>query len=382
MKEIYWRPKEVSKVIMILLSIYSFICLVLVETFLSRKEQPYWKKKMEASRLADKAFKQIKQEKEKRNEKISKEFDPLNTGLIGYFMTPVTSNTGVLEAKQTSINPNFAAVIVDMLKKSKVKDGDTIALGLSGSFPSINICVYAAASVLQLKVISISSLSASQWGANDPDFLWIDMERVLYAAKIFSYKSEYVSLGGIDDSVIGMTQKGKEMLFSAVERNKVKLIPSTTLSENINRNYQIYQENSFGVPIKAYINVGGGSVSVGTKIGKRAFKTGLNLTPPVGIKDIDSVMTRFINEDIPVIHLVNIKSLAEDYGLPTTLKTYPNIGEGSVYFKKEYNLTLAGSLFLSIILLLYLFFKTELGIYIYHNSFYKSDKKSKFEPTV
>ena len=42
--------------------------------------------------------------------------DDLNeTGLIGDYLTPVTTTLGNLEAKRTSVNPNAAALVVHLL---------------------------------------------------------------------------------------------------------------------------------------------------------------------------------------------------------------------------------------------------------------------------
>ena len=44
-----------------------------------------------------------------------------------------------------------------------MKKGDAVAIGYSGSFPALNICVMAAVETLQLEPIGIASASASQW---------------------------------------------------------------------------------------------------------------------------------------------------------------------------------------------------------------------------
>jgi poly-gamma-glutamate system protein len=47
--------------------------------------------------------------------------------MIGLATSPITSTTGYLKVKQTTVNPNWAAVLVDMLKRAGVKEGDAIA---------------------------------------------------------------------------------------------------------------------------------------------------------------------------------------------------------------------------------------------------------------
>ena len=68
----------------------------------------------------------------------------------------------------------------------------------------------------------ISSLSASQFGANDPDFLWVDMERVLHDSNpdLFPFRTMAASLGGVDDRALGMSKQGRQALNAAIESSK------------------------------------------------------------------------------------------------------------------------------------------------------------------
>jgi len=100
---------------------------------------------------------------------IDPEVDPANSGMIGLLLSPITSKTGFLPAKQTTVNPNWAAVMVAMFKEVGAKEGDVIAMGFSASFPAINLATLVAAETLRLNVIAINSVGASTWGANIPD---------------------------------------------------------------------------------------------------------------------------------------------------------------------------------------------------------------------
>lgn len=175
MKKIYWRPQGISLAALVLICTFSLGGFIFVEKFQKRVKQPYYQEKIAAARLALEAFEFLKEERLRQGFQIDPEIDPVRSGLIGSAMTLVTSDAGDLEDKQTSINPNFAAVVVEMLKKVKVKEGDPVAVSFTGSFPALNISVCAAVQTLKLKPIIISSLASSQWGANNPDFLWVDM---------------------------------------------------------------------------------------------------------------------------------------------------------------------------------------------------------------
>ena len=297
------------------------------------------------------------------------EVDPAESGLIGSRMTQVTSDAGDLEAKQTSINPNFAAVVVELLKKVKAKEGDVVSVSLTGSFPALNLSVYSAVQTLKLNPVIISTASASQWGANEPDFLWIDMERLLYENKIFRFRSVAASIGGKNDQGREMTPKGRELLIKAIERNGLTRIRTATLCENVHHRMKIYSEG--GHP-KAFVNVGGGIISVGERAHRKLLKSGVVHELPVGEKT-DSLVSQFLNENVRVIHLEKVKKIAERYGLEVQPSKIPAIGEGNIYFREEYDPWLAGSILLMIIVLLYIFTKSDLGFRIFQTTAHKED---------
>ena len=95
--------------------------------------------------------------------------------MIGQDITQITTDRGYIDSKLTSMNPNFAAVIVEMLKEADVKNNDVVAISFTGSLPGLNIAVMAAIQTLKLKPIIITSVGASNSGANDPYFTWLDM---------------------------------------------------------------------------------------------------------------------------------------------------------------------------------------------------------------
>jgi len=361
MKNVYWRPRAVSRTALALVALVSLGGIFVVENFRSEKGKPYYDDKLAASQLAEKAFDIVKNERLRRGISIDPETDPTYSGLIGIVMSPVTTKTGALASKQTTINPNFAAVIAEMLKKAGVKQGDVVAIGCSGSFPALNVSVYSALEVLKVKPIVISSATASQWGANHPELLWMDMENALYDLNLITFRSSATSIGGYEDQAVGLPDEAKRIIADAAKRNELKLIDAKSFEENIERRMAIYYKMAASAPVKAYINVGGGTASTGTAIGKRAFRPGLNLRPPTGIRNIDGVMPRFSKQGVPVIHLVQIQDIAERYGLPVAPVNMPTVGEGAVFLGAEYNRWLALGVLVTIFAGLYAFVRSSIG---------------------
>jgi len=291
---------------------------------------------------------------------INKKIDTPNSGLIGVLSSPITSSTIELDAKLTTINPNWAAVVVDMLKNAKVKDGSTVAVSFTGSFPAINLAVLSAARAMNLRLIIITSVSSSTWGANLPNFTWLDMESLLVKKGLFNYRTVAASLGGVKDNAYGMSEDGRRMLRAAIARNGIPMLEFEDVKDNINARTELYVEKSGDVPISAYINVGGGTISTGTYIGKRRFKPGLNIRPSHMALKIDSVMSRYAREGIPVMNMNYMSTIAKEYDLPTEIKKMPKIGAGNLYNRLEYNrLLVFGTL---AVLLLSIYFFIGLGI--------------------
>ncbi|MCG6139219.1 poly-gamma-glutamate system protein [Leptospira mtsangambouensis] len=353
MTKIYWSPWKHSRIALFLLAILGILGLLLIETCKVKKEQSYFKKKLHAAKLAERGFQILKPELLKHKKPDYKELDPTNSGLIGEFLTPVTSNSGSLSAKQTSINPNFAAVMVQFLKKAKLEEGDTVAVAVSGSFPALNICLFAALDTLKLKPIIISSASASQFGANHPQMLWLDMEKELVTSGIFSFRSSYSSLGGIQDKAMGISKEGKEYLHRALQRNQVKLLDPIHFDDSVEKRMKLYDELSQNKPIKLFINVGGGTTILGTNLGKQVFKNGLITNLPEEIHIPNSVIKSFLEREIPVINFIQIESLARKFGLPQTPKKISKPGEGRVFYSEEYSPLLYLSVFLFLLVGLY-----------------------------
>lgn len=374
MKTLYWRPHKVSRIELLFLAAFAASGLFAVEYFKLEVRQPAHADKIAAAQLTRRAFEVIKGEKARRNYKIDPELDPGATGVIGQLISSVTSNKGNLRSKQTSVNPNFSALVVDYLTELKVRRGDTIAVGASGSFPAINMAVYAAIETMGLKAVVINSASSSQFGANYPNLLWIDMERILNERGVFSTRSIAASLGAIGDRGGGMPSNGVQACRTAIERNQLQLIKPSSLADSVAQRMKLYW-GATKRPFKAYINVGGGAASVGTHIGKKLYVPGINSKPPRGAGQVDSVMNRFTFAGVPVIHLTRIAFLAEKTGFPIAPAQMPPVGQGRIYTKAAYNKWLAAAIAALLFGMLVAVIRTDVGFRLMRMSRARTERK-------
>ena len=335
--KLFWRPTHVSTGLVVLVAGLALGGYLSVESYRVERRLPNYKLKLRAARITEKAFSAVKTARKERNIGIDRELDPTNSGLIGVTVSHITSKAGHLPAKQTTINPNWGAAFVSMYRKAGLRNGDVVAFGISGSFPALNIAALSACKAMGLRPIVISSLSSSMWGANHSRFTWLDLETILIDADVLNIKSVAASYGGIEDRGIGIPKRGLRFIQKAIERNKVPELNGQSLKELVNKRLKLYEEASEGIPIGAYVNIGGGIASVGSLAAKKRFRSGINRDKPSrdGLSQ-DGVMSHFLRRDIPVINIVRIKKLAARYGLPWVPVATPNAGEGGVYRAKAY----------------------------------------------
>lgn len=290
-----------------------------------------FQEKLEASALSQRCMDYIREQKADLGIAVDGAADINGTGMIGQSYSAITTTLGSLEAKRTSINPNMAAAVVDMLHELGVERGDRVAVNCSGSFPAMNISVLCAIQTLGLEPVMMASFGSSTHGANDPAFTYLDMEYALWDAGLLEHRSDWFSVGGMEDLGKEMDPQVREQVTARLEGLGYRLFYEEELLENIRRRYALYNQEE----VVCFINVGGNDVSFGdsnvivhadggilTKLSENDHSTGL--------------VQLFLRDGVPVIHLLNIKSLAAQYGLPFDPTPMPDVGEGGVYSVRAY----------------------------------------------
>jgi poly-gamma-glutamate system protein len=329
-----------SKRVLSVLALFALMAFLAVEYGKVDVKLKYYDQKLEASKLFQKASDYLKEYRLQKGIFIDAINDPNGTALIGQDITPITTDRGYIEAKLTSTNPNFSAVVVDMLKEAGLEKNDVVAVAFTGSLPGINLAVHSALQTLKLKPIIITSVGASNWGANDPFYTWLDMEKVLFEAGIFKNKSIAASIGGGLDRGRGLSPEGRQLLVNAVQRNKVRFINEEFLENSIQSRIAVYDSLKKKDQIKAFINVGGGISSIGSTENVQFIPSGLSNTLPMKNFPTRGVIIRMAEKNIPIIHLLNINQLAHQYGLPISPSPLPQPGEGEIFIQKRYSVIL------------------------------------------
>jgi poly-gamma-glutamate system protein len=284
-----------------------------------------------ASRLMSAAEAVIKDCRESRGVEVDRDTDPNGTGFIGLEASAITTSAGRLEAKRTTTNPNFAGLVVSLLHEAGARRGDAVAVGASSSFPALIVATLSAAKIMGLKPLVISSLGASEWGANIPGFNWADMEDCLRAAGVLDVRPIARAVGGDEDIGRDMGPEGRAFLESRIRESGVPFLEESNLERNVASRMKIYRDGAATRPIKAFVNIGGSWANMGTNAEVLKLRPGLAdlvFIPPSGERGVLQAMAA---EKIPVIHLLNIKGLCERYGLPWDPRPLPRPGEGKIF---------------------------------------------------
>ncbi len=353
--------RTVSPRVLIVLALLSVACFVIAQNATVIVRGNNYREKLRASRLALLSQQAIKDHRFPKGQEIDLVNDPYATGMIGQEYTLITTDRGVIRSKLTATNPNFGAVMVEFLTRAGLEEGDVIAVSLTGSFPSLNIALLAAADILGLNPLVITSVGSSTWGANDPEFTWLDMEDLLYQKGLIRTRSIAASTGGGEDRGRGLSRLGRRYIEQAVERNGIELIRERTLEESIAKRMEKYHEAAGKRPIRAVVNIGGGVASLGASINGKLIPSGLSMSLARRNFPVRGTLLLLAERGIPVIHILHVQKLAKKFGLPAPPGPDQEIGVGAIYFTERLNCAVAGFLLFLLLLILLVTIRVDLA---------------------
>lgn len=327
---------------LVIMALISLLCFTVAFYSRVESESINYSEKVKAARSMQAAMEMLKSTRMERGVFVDVENDPNETGLIGTQFSLITTDEGDLDAKLTTLDPNFAAAIVELFSQAGIKSGDTAAVLMTGSMPGANMAVLIAAKSLGINIVSISSLGASQWGANYPDFTWLDMEALLFDGGFIPSRSSAASIGGRNDLGRLLSPRGRSLIVENIRHHDLPLIRAANLAENVSRRMEILRsgEPQGGYPI--LVNIGGGVASLGTSFNHKLLPPGIvgraeleNISRPGGIEGVFSLIVR---EGTKAMHILNIQKLTDMHNMPYAPIPIPEIGKGQLYAKERFNL--------------------------------------------
>lgn len=265
-----------------------------------------------ASRM-EAAIRAVRAEKVQRGILQPPDVDPNRTGLIGPGWSETTTTQGILPAKRTATNPDLAAALVGLVDQLSISPGSHVLTLMSGSLVGANVAVLTALEALGLVPVSVSSLGASMYGATDVEFTWLDIEAVLLEKEIITRGTQVAVLGSNGAIGQGMLQEGQDALRRSAARHDVPIVTAPHLEDVIKG---VLSRTQVQKPWPLVVNVGGSVLSLGTCEEAESYPPGL-IRHPLPCRDGDHGLLAILSaQGVPVLHVLNLRRLTADLGLP------------------------------------------------------------------
>lgn len=246
------------------------------------------------------------------------------SGLLGGEVTPLMTTLGSLEAKRLSTNPEWARALTLRLAGAGLGAGDLVAASFSGSFPGLNLALAAACRALDARLVAVSSVTASTWGANQPGFTWPEMEARLVGAGIIPRASIGVTAGGAGDMALDLEAGDRALAWrvrdQAAARLGVPALQPRHFDEAVRLRLAAYRRAANGRRIALYVNVGGAEASMGRSDAVLRLRSGFLPAVPFGRRGEQGVMARLAAEGVPMLMLLNVRELALGWGVPLSAR--------------------------------------------------------------
>jgi poly-gamma-glutamate system protein len=282
-----------------------------------------------AAETMHRAIKQMRLYQKQQNISTDRNIDPNLSGFIGTEFSPITTTLGDLESKQTSLNPDFAALLISWFRQLNLSPGDRVIIHASASFPALSISAIIACEAAGLEPVIATSAGASSFGANIPESTYWDMENFLWQRDIIKHRTQFATPGGDQDIGSSLWEGGMEIVAGAAQRNGYPLLIGENLEDAIEKKWKFFKLYE---PIGVFINIGGNQSALGT--------TPCSLQIPVGIirhrlpcKSLEGgLIHRFNRENIPIVHLLKIRDIALQNGIALSPYPLPEPGQSSLYY--------------------------------------------------
>lgn len=337
-----FKPSLRSIWTLVLLAVMCMALYAWCETSRVQKKMSHYDEKMAAAKLMERALEALLSGRTDTLVAVDAyKTDPRVSVILGQQFSSITTDLGIFESKLVGANPNFAGLAVELLTQAGLKRGDQIAIGMTGSHPGVNIAVLCACEALGIKANTIASVGSSWWGANDPDFTWVDMEKLLNDKGLVHSNRLAASLGGSEDVAMGLSTDGQELLRRAISRNGLKMIFEQNIPASAARRWQIYKDGLQGTAYKAYVNIGGGVASLGHSENAALIPNGFLRALPSKNYPGRGVVHLFNESGASIINFHDIEWLSRHYGLGGPRVPLPEAGRGEVYVSERYDVRVA-----------------------------------------
>jgi poly-gamma-glutamate system protein len=289
---------------------------LVIEQALQRPIHPQFAEMLMAARSMQTASRVLWLEKEMRSLTPPMQVDPNRTGMIGQEYTSLTTTIGELPAKRTATNPDLAAALVGQIASLNLARGTPVVIVVSGSFVGGDVAAITATETLGLRPIVIASLSASMWGANEPEFNLIDMLSALREHNVIRTRVVAAVLGGSGAIGGSMDPDGVAALRRSAARDGVPIVEVRPVAALIDALLAHINAEAGEARPGLVINAGGALIGLGSCRESYEWPPGLTRRAPPCSDGTPGLAMRLAAEGLPVLHIINMRRLALQWGLP------------------------------------------------------------------
>jgi poly-gamma-glutamate system protein len=171
------------------------------------------------------------------------------------------------------------------------------------------------------------------WGANDPEFNWLDMAALLRVRGVIRTHVMAAVLGGGGSVGTNMEPDGVAALRGSAARDGVPLVDVRPFSALVERLLeQIAEVTRDGPPPAAVINVGGALVGLGSCRESYEMQPGLMRRALPCTSGTPGVALRLLEQGRPMLQVLNMKRLALEVGLPFDPHPLPTPGNNPAIY--------------------------------------------------
>ena len=171
------------------------------------------------------------------------------------------------------------------------------------------------------------------------------MFEYLYQENLISNRVNLVSLGGNNDVGENFGEfndyRDRNLIIDRINASGVEFLYEKNFDKNVEKRLNLISNNTSKV--KLFINIGGNTVGIGVNENANYQDNGIlyaskykNVTLS---KKGEGLVEKFLSKGVDAIQMLNLKSIALDYGLTYGFNKLPTIGEGDCYYDVSYGLT-------------------------------------------
>jgi poly-gamma-glutamate system protein len=143
------------------------------------------------------------------------------------------------------------------------------------------------------------------------------METLLRSAGVIASRSALLVAGGVGGTARDLAPDAREMLRAAALRHGGEYLDAATSAELHRLLLAALQRLTGSLDrVRVFINAGGAQIALGDCSEAAAYPNGLVRQPLPCSGEVPGLLAEFARQKTPVLHILNMRRLAADWGLP------------------------------------------------------------------